>query len=167
MTFFKPVSPKNITPAEFCAFQHGSFWGSYLFAYWSSYFRTQNPLAADFESALFPMQLSPRFFLRIYVFCHAGNGGTYLYSGRLRLRFARLSSSSSIRISMIKRLPLSAILLLSVGRTHLIFMSFPKMSARNSSSRSGTVSGFMISLEKTSYKTFIPVSGKIVFSALF
>ena len=47
-------------------------------------FRAQKtPLAANFGSALFPMQLSPRFSLRIYVFYRAENDDIYLYFGRL------------------------------------------------------------------------------------
>lgn len=83
MTFFRPVSPKKISPAEFRAFQHGLFCGRCLFSCCSSYFRAQKPLDADFGSTLFPMRLSPRFSLRIYVFYRAQIGGIYLYSDQL------------------------------------------------------------------------------------
>lgn len=62
---FQPRSSKKISPVEFCAFQHGLFCGRYLFFCCLFYFRVQEPLADDFGSALFPMQLSLSFFLQI------------------------------------------------------------------------------------------------------
>ena len=80
---FQPHFPKKTSPAEFRAFRHGLFCGRCLFPCCSSHFRAQKPLVADFGSALFPMRPSPRFFLRIYVFYRAENGGICLCSGQL------------------------------------------------------------------------------------
>ena len=60
MTLSGPVSPKKISPTECRAFQHGLFCRRCLFSCWISCFRAQNPLAADFGRALFPMQRAPR-----------------------------------------------------------------------------------------------------------
>ena len=78
---FQPHFPKKTSPAEFRAFRHGLFCGSSLFPCWLPYFRAQKSLAANFGSALFPMRLSPRFSLRIYVFYRAENSDIYLISG--------------------------------------------------------------------------------------
>ena len=83
MTLFIPASPKRHLPQNSVPFGIDSSAGDVFSLVVLPDFRAQKPLAAYFGSSLFPMQPSPRFSLRIYVFYRAENGGIYLCFGQL------------------------------------------------------------------------------------
>lgn len=83
MTLFIPASPKRHLPQNSVPFGIDSSAGDVFSLVVLSDFRAQKPLAADSGNALFPMRSSPQFFLRIYVFYRAENGGIYLCFGQL------------------------------------------------------------------------------------
>ena len=79
---YRPVSQKRYLPQNSVPFSMDSSAGDAFSLVVLPDFRAQKPLVADFRSALFPMQPSPWFSLRIYVFYHVENGGIYLCFGQ-------------------------------------------------------------------------------------
>lgn len=75
---YRPVSPKRYLPKNSVLFNMDSSAGD-IFSLLVTLFQGAKSPCCQFRKYSFPMQLSPRFSLRIYVFYHAGNGDIYLY----------------------------------------------------------------------------------------